>query len=177
MAFVLAIAACVWPAISRAQYVVELDLDDLVGNGPDTVSVGFADDLWVDVWLHGPEALVCFGVTVCNFDAHLTYSGLSYNLPESWSEVVDGFPTPGCYVMAATDFGLIQPLSLPWMVGTMHFVAAEDRSLGVLSGAETGWSSIGGGSGSFDSYVGAVVQIGSTGAEDSTWGSIKRLFR
>ncbi len=171
-------AAVAVPSLGHSEYVAELDVDGQLGNGPDTVSVGVGQEIWTSVWLHGPQGLFGFEVVVCNPDHSLQYASATYNVPESWT-MPPGWPPYGCGDLWAIDFTFSQPIALSWKIGEVRFVAALDQSLAILNVIleESGWLSTGYATGHVDDYVGAVVQVGSTATDESSWGAIKTLFR
>ncbi|MBM3319791.1 MAG: hypothetical protein FJY73_03840 [Candidatus Eisenbacteria bacterium] len=163
---------------ARAQYTVELDLDDHLGNGPDTVCVEVGEDVWADVWIHGPEALWHFGVWLCNLDRCLQFRGWYCNLPPSWT-IVPPPPWGECELVQGVDLTIPpQPISLPWMVCRVRYLAAVDQCIADLTiGAGSGVGIVGGETVYFNSWVDAAVRIGATSVEESSWGAIKSLFR
>ena len=175
-AFVAAAVVMLFATAASAQFTAELDLDGVVGNGPDFIEVMVSDYVDVDVWITGPNALLSFGMTICNYDGSLEYQGTTYFIPTGWTPIE---PVPGvCFDVQATDFTFSNPMQLPALVATVTFHAAVDESIDDIIILQGGYLSAGFLSGNFSEMIGCTVQIGDIiGTEEASWGAVKGLFR
>ncbi len=161
-----------------AEQAAELDLDGILGNGPDTTSVPLGTTVEVDVWLVGGDPLWGFQIMVCNADGNLQFESVVYNTSPSWTNFPPEFPSPNCVTITAADF-TSDPLPQPDMVATMIYTAIVDHSLAELSVDKDSSSVL------YQDIVprqievsvDAFVQIGAIGTNQSTWGNVKTLFR
>lgn len=162
---------------------VELDVDGIIGNGPDILEGLAADTLKVDVWFLGQLAYELQGadVVLCDNEAGpgpVTYRyawcrlgwpflGYGYELPDGCAELQfdnHGHPSEG------TD--------LPALVGSFVFDVSEVTSDTRISVDESRSTYDGYfGTESFDGSSGIVIRFPSTSADLSTWGTVKALFR
>lgn len=121
--------------VSPADQIVELDLDGVPWNGPDTVDVVGGDSVDVDVWYDGPCPMESWVVVVCNPDQNLSYITSTYSpaVPSAWTKSPPEFPSPDCVRLIATDFtfGCIA-MQQPVRVATITYQAAVDNSIGNL---------------------------------------------
>ncbi len=174
-AFVAAAVVMLFATMASAQFSVELDLDGVLGNGPDFIEVEVSEYVAVDIWVHGPAALLSYGMTICNYDGSLEYQGCAYYVPTGWTPID---PIPGvCFDVQATDFTFSNPMALPALVATVTFHAAVDQSIDDIIIMQGGYLSAGFLSGLFEGNVGATVKIGSIATEEASWGAVKGLFR
>ena len=173
-AMVAAAVVMLFATAASAQFMAELDLDGVVGNGPDFIETMVSDYISVDIWVHGPAMLFSFGMTICNYDGSLEYQGIAYNVG-TWTPVE---PVPGyCFDVQATDFSFANPMTLPAMVATVTFHAAIDSSIDDIIILTGGYLSTGFLSGQFDVVIGGTVWIGTSSTEETSWGAVKGLFR
>ncbi len=163
---------------ANGQVSGELDLDGVVGNGPDTIQVAVGEIISVDVWVLGPTPIISAGITLCNIDGALEFQGAASNLPATWTVSPMWVPGP-CKSLSATDFSFSNPVSLPRLFHTFTYHAAVDQALASirLDLNLSGWMNSSLESGLFSSSVDGSVQIGSTGISRIGWGKIKSLFR
>ena len=159
-----------------AQTVAELDLDGVYGNGPDYIIAEVSDYILVDVYISAPFGILSFGVDIANYDGSLEYQGCTYSVPSGWTATP---PVPGPKItVQATDFTFNNPIVVyPYKVATVEYHAAVDGSIDDLAIVLHGWFNTQMLSGVFDEVIGGTVQIGSAGAEESSWGAVKGLFR
>ena len=114
--------------------------------------------------LRGPvNPSISFGVTI-------------FSVPSGWTATP---PVPGPKItVQATDFTFNNPIVVyPYKVATVEYHAAVDGSIDDLAIVLHGWFNTQMLSGVFDEVIGGTVQIGSAGAEESSWGAVKGLFR
>ena len=175
-AFVVA-AVLAFATAASAQYTVELDLNGVVGDGPDVVEAEVSDYIDVDVWMHGPAMVLSMGADICNYDGSLEFQGYTSNSPSGWTDNTVTANYPPCLTVQMTDFGFMAPVPLPYMMGTLTFHAAVDHSTDDLVVISGGWFSEGFGSGACDVLIGGTVIIGGSATEESSWGAVKGLFR
>ncbi|MFH1276820.1 MAG: hypothetical protein ABIK65_00345 [Candidatus Eisenbacteria bacterium] len=169
---------CLAPSLPAEEYSVELDLDGVIGNGPDIESALVSDLVYVDVWVFGPGPLFAVGLTICNLDGALEYEGAAGNLPPGW--IMTPLLPPGiCFDIGAIDISFTSPVALPWLFFTVTYHAAVDDAYGhiIVDLEQSGWMDSGFQSGVFSDFVGAGVRIGATSTDRSSWGSVKSLFR
>ncbi len=161
-----------------AEQIAELDLDGIFGNGPDTISVQLGAGVEVDVWLAGGDPLSGFQIVVCNADGSLQFESVEYDTRPGWSDYPPAYPSPYCVSITAVDPATI-PLPQPDMVATMTYTAVMEHPLAELTVNKDSSSVLYSDlmPGQIDVAVDAFIQIGATGTEIFTWGSIKGLFR
>ncbi len=166
-------------AAAQNQSSVELDLDGVVGNGPDNVFVSVSDYIDVDVWLTGdPHPLVVVSIGICNVDGSLEFQGFQYAFGLPWTVYppeIDG----SCAWIWAFDPSFMSGTMTPILFGTATYHAAVDGSLDDLTiSSDSAWLGFYGYTYFFTDNVGASIQIGGvTSAEESSWGGVKSLFR
>jgi len=178
--FVVAAAALLLAGIVQAASI-EIDLDGIVGNGPDHKQVEMSDMVSADVWILGPPAdAVVVGAILCNDDLSLVYQSCVYNLPGgAWFGVA---PTAGPQItVQAQTFAPPPVMTLPWKLCTLVYHAAIDKTVDTIYSDATG--------GLLNSSLGTVlfdnneqtlctVHIGTIDAtEETNWGAVKSLFR
>jgi len=178
-AFFLAVLGIAFLTSSAfAEQIVELDLDGVLGNGPDTIEVAVGAEVDVEVWLLGGIALFSFDLTICNPGPTLIYQGMEYHAPAGWTVYPPEFPQVGCVRIVGVDFATI-PFAQPAHAATITYLAVVE---GVLAEIEvdtvSSWVT------DFylqpvpiDSTVIARIRIGPTAADRPTWGSVKQMFR
>ena len=170
------------PAAAWAQpFSVEIDLDNSVGNGPDLVCYSVSDYVTADIWITGQGAgILSLGVTICNYYGSLEFQGASYAIPvPPWTETPPSLQGP-CVLMQATDFTFTQPILAPFLFATTTWHAAVDNIVDDLDidAAQSGYLDTSFNSGMFTNNVGGTVAIGVHAAtEETSWGSVKSLFR
>ncbi|MFH1279185.1 MAG: hypothetical protein ABIK65_12495 [Candidatus Eisenbacteria bacterium] len=62
-----------------AEQIVELDLDGVPGNGPDTAYVSGGSAVPVDVWFRGGDTFIGLQVDICNPDDGLAFESVEYS--------------------------------------------------------------------------------------------------
>ncbi len=177
-ALAVAFVGALFAGIALAQPTIELDLDNVLGNGPDVAVAIVSDYITVDVWVVGsaPSNLISANVTLCNLDGSLEFQGYAYAV--AWTNTAPQV-NPPCVLLQSTDFAFVG-LAIPFLHGTATYHAAVDNSLDDLTidGNQSGWFSYYGGTGLFNTgNVGGSVQIGGSATEESSWGAVKGLFR
>jgi len=167
-----------------AEQIVELDLDGVMGNGPDTVEVEAGDLLSVDVWFRGEPALLAWWVTICHPDGGLVLCDYEDYIPDSWTLTPLHAPFPDCDAAGATNFNfdclvMWQPTRVLTIVyqagsagGPTSLVVDELESgwLDPCVSDQLDWATV-------DDVIGATVLVGTTDTESPNWGSVKKLFR
>ncbi|MFH1314069.1 MAG: hypothetical protein ABIJ00_12700 [Candidatus Eisenbacteria bacterium] len=158
---------------------VELDFDEIVGNGPDHIEVEVNSYVLVDIWLLGNPhdgGLFVYSVTFCNYDRSLEFQGCEYFLlGPGWVGVP---PTPGdCIIVQGADLQFADCMALPYLCATVTYRAVEDNSMAEVVGLTGGYDTCGWIGDLWSEIIGGTVQTGPTGTEESTWGMIKTMFR
>ncbi len=175
------LVSALFPGFAAAQLSVELDLDGVVGNGPDVNCADVSDYINVDIWITGtPLSLLSASVSICNNDGSLEFQGYQDAIGSPWTITPPQFGP--CLVIQATDFTFSAPKTVPFLYGTATYHAAADGTLGELTVDDnnSGWfSANGGGTGFFTNNIGVLFLIGGcdTATEESSWGAVKGLFR
>ncbi len=167
-------------AVAQFELSVELDLDGVVGNGPDVIAANMSDYISVDVWIIGdPTSVSYVGVTFCNLDGSLEFQGYSDAIGSGWT-ITPPQVTGSCVLVQATDFSFSAPKIAPFLHGTATYHAAVDASIDDLTidARQSGWFTAFGPY-LFSDNVGAVVIVSGEPAatEESSWGGVKGLFR
>lgn len=179
---VRSVAACfvlVMPgAMAGADQWLELDLDGVLGNGPDTLEVGLGDVVEVDVWLSGGRTLMGFDLIVCNHDAVLDFQSAEYHTPGTWGDEPALETGEGCVGVATWAYAA-EFLDQPVMPVTLAYWAVQDKAVAFLDvEAESSMVWYEDYSSSYiTNGVGAYVRVGSVATSSSTWGMVKQLFR
>lgn len=174
-ALVLAAALLATASFAFGQ-LCELDLDGVVGNGPDFIVAEVSDYILVDVYMTVGPMTQSVGCNIGNFDGSLEYQGTEYFLP-SWGVVA---PAPGeVLAIQGTDWSMaaLIDMSAPYKVATLTFHAAVDCSVDDLVVIDGGGFDAMNGTVNFTELVGCTVQIGTSATEESSWGAVKGLFR
>lgn len=175
------------PAVILAQpYYIELDLDGVLGNGPDVMSATVSDYITVDVWIMGTGLpLVSSNFTICNLDGSLEYQGYASNIDPPWT-ITPPQISDNCALHQATDFTFSDPKPVPFLQGTVTWHAAVDQSIaeiGIdLDPAMSGWFNTAfcskfKTSCMFETSINCTVVIGATNTETTSWSEVKGLFR
>lgn len=162
-------------------YYIELDLDNVQGNGPDVGSIGFNDLIEVDCWIMGNTVgwnqIIHAQITICNPDESL-------ELVEYVNQTGFNSPPPvdvgdGCYLFSSTSFDM--GLTAPYLYGFLTFQANSDNTVAaILSDIDPTaslWMGTNFNTGYFEPGVGANLMIGNTAIESSSWGTVKKLFQ
>jgi hypothetical protein len=183
-ALVATLMGALFAGFAMAQpYFVELDLDGVLGNGPDVVSAEVSDYIDVNVWITGTgPMLFSTNFTICNMDGSLEFQGFtSVDIPGGWTQVDPTDVGNGCWLMQAIDLSGGAPLAVPFLHGVVTYHAAVDHTFDDLTidldPLASGWFNTAFGSGGFEDFVGAGVQIGTAATEETNWGAVKGLFR
>lgn len=160
--------------LSAAEPYVELDLDGVLGNGPDVGTALPDDTVEVAVWLHHDMRFCGAVVTLVSECAHADsvklgdYDGY-YNPPAIG---------PDTTTIAWYGFSFCEPLIEPPVYFASIFYVADECPCSVnLSEENSWWMDIQFNSGVFTDTPAAVLCDGSIGTEPVTWGTIKKLFR
>lgn len=168
-----------------ATEMVELDLDGVLGNGPDTLAVAAGDFVPVNVWFVGDGSLLAFDMYICNPEGAMVFLELAYLTPGTWTNEDPEEAPGGCVKFFSLDMGF-DGMGQPAGVATATYWAAADNAIAeVAVGDGTEFLALlpGGGiaSGAIDGSVSAFVRIGDpgspTGTRETTWSSVKGLFR
>lgn len=168
------------PIVGAASTSIEVDLDGVLGNGPDNISAAISDYIVAELWLVGIEDAVSgAGVTVCNLDGALEFQGATYEVPLSWTLWPPDFSLPGCVKLVAVDYGAAPINVFPALFSTITYHAAQDNAIAEISIdlQNSDFATIGFEVFDFDGYSGGTINIGTTPTGDSHWGEIKNLFR
>jgi len=176
--FVIALVAVLLVASgTAAEQIVELDLDGILGNGPDTVAVLVGDDVPVDIWFIGDNGLLGWTAVICNPDGALEFQEVVYHTPDYWVQEPPSFPLPGCVELYSS--GGIEWEPQPLHGATITYHAAVDQAIGelVVNIEMSFYLDTYLNYGPPDGSVPAFIRIGPTAADRPTWGSVKRLFR
>ncbi|MBN1826969.1 MAG: hypothetical protein JW958_11960 [Candidatus Eisenbacteria bacterium] len=178
-ALVLAAALFATASLAFGAGTCELDLDAVVGNGPDFIIAEVSDYIVVDIYMMVPgvEYGQSIGCIVGNFDGSLEYQGCVYHTPPSWAAVP---PAVGEEItVQATSWGGTDLLNFntPILVATLTFHAAADCSVDDLVVISGGVFDMMLGQVDFDVLIGGTVQIGTSATEEASWGAVKGLFR
>lgn len=194
------------PAASTAAVFLELDMDGVVGNGPDFVFHEVGSYFTADLWLIGdpPLSVSGFDLHLCNPDQCLEFQEMQYFVPVGWaSSPVEG---GACIHAAAWDpdvtaveeesWGGVKalfregggaskttsralPITLPARVGTITYQAVVDMCLSELI-LDSGQVTLSDGTTVPFENVGlvvGVVAIGTIEASGTAWGALQGLFR
>lgn len=162
-------------------YTIELDLDGILGNGPDTLSATVGDYIDVDVWIFGEgEDLIGADFSICNANGSLEFQSFVPVDVASWSNWM-GNTGPGCRKIQAGTFSGVPVLTVPFLHGVVTYRCAVDATISSiaidLDPLASDWFTSSLARGPFDSFVGASVIVGATAIEENDWGAIKTLFR
>ena len=163
------------PAIGF-DYGVELDLDNTLSNGPDTISASVGDTVSVDIWLTGSGInLFSFVICVCHLDGSLEFQEAIVDPPGFIPDPVT--VASSCVTVGAKNYDVGVPP--PFFVGTLTYHATVDNSFGelIIDEESSHWDNILFETGQFEEIVEAFIQVGTTGTETSAWGVVKRMFR
>ncbi len=163
---------------------VELDIDGIVGNGPDCDTFHVGELIDVDIWFRGERLLIGGAVRLCYSSnpsgPSLTNFGFQFNVPSSWGTDVQP-PSGSCFAnqYSATSGFPLFPIALDWKWGTNAYLAIGNSTcIFTVDPPASGWADTLGVSGLFDSVVTAkVVVIGATATESASWSDLKSLFR
>jgi len=178
-------AVAIFALPAAGEHVAELDLDGVIGNGPDTIDIEPGALFEVDAWITEGCGLNSIGLVFCNEDGYLDFVDAEYNYLSSWTHnPPDTMYVSGCVRMVATDWtagcvGFFPPRRF----ATLTYLTADESAVSHLEidGENSGWF----GpcfcdppyTGYFENTTGAVIRIGSTETRTDSWGSIKTLFR
>jgi hypothetical protein len=186
---VLALLAIVASSsLVSAEYHVELDLDGLIGEAPDTLDVEVGDSIAVDVWWTSDELawLLYMQTVICDSAGGLEYATTDYGLDQceggicAWPPQI---PAPHCLLLRAQYLEAgerTEHCTTPVLLATVMYLAAEDHAIERLSVDEGQSVCL---TTSFQTYyaegsIGAVIRIGgATSIRGTTWGAVKELFR
>jgi len=169
-------------ALEAQLYELELDLDGVLGNGPDTAWVSQGECFDVDVWATGEgRGLYLVQATVCNVDEALDWCGWEVGPIAEECMLIDTLTTVSgpCVTVLGNGGFLFCATSPPFLFATMTYMAAGDEVLASMT-IDLGnsiWIDDAYTIGSFVDGISAFVQIGTTAVVESSWGSIKNLFR
>jgi len=172
------------PAMAQDRnLMVELDLDGVTGNGPDTILVAPKDSVVVDVWVvwegeaqhAGWDGFQIFIVD----NGHLDFVDAELLMPSHW--VPGTISESGDTVwISAFDFIFSGSPDPPQQVFIVLYQASLESGIASL-GVDlewSNWSATWGPLVAFTGYVGATVVIDEpTSTEQTSWGGVKRLFR
>jgi len=169
--------------VSAQPYWVALDLDGTVENGPDTLLVASGDTVNVDVWVRGSggewDFLYLVQIALCNPDGTLEYVGWTLGADvaaclglETWTNQEEG-----CVTMRGNGSYSFCGIPAPFLFAEVIYRVAGEGPVGELlvDLTRSGWWD--GTTGSFVDGIGGVVEIRPTSAENSSWTSVKALFR
>jgi hypothetical protein len=160
---------------------VEYDLDGVLDNGPDHLTVADLGTFPVNVWIFGPPVgCWAFGTIMCNPGHGLVYVSCVYNLPGGGWTTIPHPNDPNCVTIDAYDFAADLLMVFPWRVATVTWRCAVEASVQTLVSAPT--SGISGPSFSEVSFSNngiplASVAVQPSATEATSWGSIKSTFR
>ncbi len=161
------------PGLS-AQTYVELDIDGVLGNGPDDAMAVAGDTVRVDVYLHHDEFFCAVTVVMCHTAADCLGATYHANWP-SFPPVI----TDSCVTLSSSGAGTFcEPLLTPpvYYASAWYVVEACPAVVEVRDN-QSFWVDIVFADGNFAGSVPAWPCVETTGTEGGSWGEIKRLFQ
>jgi hypothetical protein len=185
-AFVAVVASLVLATAGFAQmHSVEVDLNGVLGDGPDLINVPVSTVVPVDVWITGDGP--CWwvvGLFLCNAELNLGYQSTAYFNPGGgWAFIAPLPPDAnGCITLQGQNFSFDVPMCAPWKLATVQYHAAVDHTVAhLVAGPQSGVLTTGFVTSSFSNNgaVLATIEIGTPpqGTEETNWGAVKSLFR
>ncbi|MBM3321536.1 MAG: hypothetical protein FJY73_12760 [Candidatus Eisenbacteria bacterium] len=173
---------------TRAQpYWLEVDLDGVPGNGPDTVAATVGESLFVDLWVMGHtqgeewQGLLLVYATLCNEDGWLqfvewTLGPVAYPCMQYYTETVSG---GACTGMMGTGYviGCATPAPFLFSRVTYDLIGGETFADLEVDLGNSYWIDYAYDAGDFVAGINGVIRIDATATEGMTWGRVKRLFR
>ena len=176
--FVAVLGIFLLTVVAFAEQIVELDLDGVLGNGPDTIDVAVGAEVDVDVWLLGGNPLFSFDLVLCNPGGTVEYQGTEYHAPPAWTVYPPEFSQIDCVRILGVDWSY-EPFGQPAHTATITYWTTTEDAFAVIEvdseNSEVIYADLS--LAPIDSTVRAHIRIGPTATECPTWGSIKKLFR
>ncbi|MFH1279385.1 MAG: hypothetical protein ABIK65_13520 [Candidatus Eisenbacteria bacterium] len=180
--FLIVFSACLFlPSSGSANPLIELDVDGIPGNGPDTIHVGVGETFDVGAWVYPDNnGLASAAVYLEDAEGTFLFEDIQFFPPEGWVSYL--VYTDSVTVLFAV--GTMPPLSCifsPWRIAVLTFRSMVDEACGTLIVQEGVssciWCNI------FDCEwvvpsIEPTICVGApTSTAGSTWGRVKKLFR
>ncbi len=158
---------------------IELDGDNILGNGPDTLIVSPFSSVPIDVHVTGLSVIVISANFTLSHSGPATWN--PYSHATGWTTQPDQHYGGNDWLIQATDFAF-QGLYPPFLHGTAHYTFDGPVGLVTVSIVEpTGWLGSQFITNYFVNNIGLTFGIDSedppTATEESSWGAVKQLFR
>jgi len=175
---VLAIGSWLFVPCVHGETYVELDVDGILGNGPDTVAAGVGDTVRVEVYVHHnvPQGRLCHvWVPLCAEQV----------VPDSiefWTEPWVNYTAPadtclGLYGSDVPNFCDNQ-IDSPVHLASAWYVVGGCPGTVRVDDLDSYWIDSDFNAGAFSGSIPVWLCAGTpTGTSESSWGSIKVLFR
>jgi len=164
---------------ARAEQIAEVDLDGVMGNGPDTVEVSTGDLVQVDLWLANGPDLIAFDCVVCEPLGILAFQNAQYHTVGGWIDMSPAILGSGCTELGSADYGN-SPIQQPWAIVSLFYSVTASEGFGEIAVDTTNttlWYS-GITQGTVDVAVSSFVRVSpTTSTVQRTWSSIKSFFR
>ena len=167
------------PRAAFPENSIEIDLDGVLGNGPDTLLAAVGDTVEADIWIvPAPPPgrfLILFVIPVCEQGGGLTFE--SGTVQVDWDTVFVA-TAESCASFGGYDLSFDILDTPPFLAASSRYVVtgASSSHLSVdLENSE--WDDDDFDIRQFDSFVGAVVQVNTTATTSVRWGQLKELFR
>ncbi|MFH1279384.1 MAG: hypothetical protein ABIK65_13515 [Candidatus Eisenbacteria bacterium] len=178
----LFVSACfLIPSSGSANPLIELDVDGIPGNGPDTIQVGLGETFEVGAWIHPDNnGLLAAAIRLEDAEGAFHFQDIQFYPPEGWESVL--YHVDSVTVVFGVEWR--PPYSClysPWKIAVLTFQSMTDQDCGTLIVQD--WGS---GCALCDIWdcewavpsVEPTVCTGiPTGTEGTTWGRVKKLFR
>ena len=167
------------PVPSFSENLIEIDLDGVLGNGPDTLTVSQGTPVTITIWFDGDGDLwlIAFAVAPCGLNSENV--ALAEHLVTQWF-VNNPLIADGCIFFEAATIDLMG-ISLPSAVAVITYVSNLDPGLYPIEidPLQSYWydnyslSEV-----TIDSFIpGYLLVTEATSTSEDSWGDVKRLFR
>ena len=164
------------PALSFGENLIEVDLDGVFGNGPDTLTVPQGTPVTITIWFDGDVLLLAFAVAACGLDS--ANVALAEHLSTWW---INNIPlnANGCVLFVASTIDILY-LPLPSAVAEITYVANLDPGVYPIEidPLQSYWYDNSLNEVTIDSFIpGYLLVTEATSTSVGSWGDVKNLFR
>ena len=166
------------PTLSFSENLIEVDLDGVFGNGPDTLAVPQGTPVTITIWFDGDGDLwlIAFAVAPCGLDS-VNIAQVEHLI--TWWVENNPIIADGCVFFEAATID-ISYLSLPSAVAEITYVANLDPGLYPIEidPLQSYWYDISLNEVTIDSFIpGYLLVTEATNTSVGSWGDVKNLFR
>ena len=175
--YCLILTLFLWPVASFGENLIEVDLDGVFGNGPDTLTVSQGTPVTITIWFSGDDVvLISFAVAPCGLDS-VNIAQVEHLI--TWWFENNPIIADGCVYLEAAAANFLF-LSLPSAVAEITYVANLDPGLYPIEidPLQSHWYDTSFNEVTIDSFIpGYLLVTEATGTSEGSWGDVKNLFR